>query len=1056
MELFDLITLASIACSLLIFVITFLFLLQGLHRSMLENLQPLLSLLGRRPCLPCSSVDSDNHESNSHQITPSSVPFDISHAPQIKYDVFISFRGSDTRHGFVSHLHKALETQKGVETYIDYKLREGDELSSAFYSAIEQSQIALVILSKDYASSKWCLDELAKIIECMKKYGQIVIPIFYKVDPSDVRHQRGCYENALTKYEERFKGNIMNVEKWRSALKDVANLSGFHSTHFGTDAELMEKVVQRVLNRLNHMHQFDLHGLVGISKPIADLQSLIFCNGTKEIHVVGIWGMGGIGKTTIAGALFHTLCSEYENCYFLANVREQIEKYGMLQLRNNLLCILLEDKDLDAGVPNVALTHVLSRLRRKKILVVLDDVINPDQVSQLVGGRGQHGWLGPGSRIIVTTRDKHVLRKEADDIYEVKALTFYESLQLLTLHAFDGNDIPEGYNYLMVEVVHYAEGVPLALKVLGSFLYGKSVEEWRSQLDKLRKMPFEGIQKVLRLSYDGLDRHEKKILLYIVCFFTCQDVKSDCFGHDVKMLLDACGFSTTIALRTLQDRSLITINFLGRLYVHDLIRQMCQEIVCEEKSEKPGERHHLWDPNDIYHVLKYDKGTDSIKSISLDISEINDLNLTPYAFASMLNLKFLSISGFITGFGRLYNPVSRLEFDNPVHALQDHIILLPNNLRLLHWDCCPFRSLPPKLENLVELHMRYSSLEKLWDSTQNLPNLRKVYLCHSKQLKEVPDLSKAVSLEELNLESCENLVSVHPSIFSLPKLVKLNLSYYKRFKRLPDLSKALSLEELNLNSCENLVSVHPSVFSLPKLVKLDMRNCKMLERLPGVLDEEASASPSASSSLSSNLQYLDLSECVNLKHLPDTFYKLTSLQQLHLFGCKELDTSNLHILFDGLSSLTWLEMGGCHKLYEVPENITNLSLLEWLGLDETNVKSVPESIKHLPHLKHLNLRNCKKLESLPHLMDNCILSERVFTPTPKLLQQHLAHFQSFLQESDRYCDPIYFLFYGNGAPFTLINCPKLERDAIDAIRKYSECCRKGRTEMSKSKRTPPW
>ncbi|MED6182058.1 hypothetical protein PIB30_025134 [Stylosanthes scabra] len=139
---------------------------------------------------------------------------------------------------------------------------------------------------------------------------------------------------------------------------------------------------------------------------------------------------------------------------------------------------------------------------------------------------------------------------------------------------------------------------------------------------------------------------------------------------------------------------------------------MCQEIVCEGKIEKPGERHHLWDPNNIHHVLKYGKGTESIESISLDISKINDLNLSPYSFASMLNLKFLRIYRTNEAFPREY---PEHELDNPVHARQDHIILIPNNLRLLDWDFFPFKSLPPKLENLVELRMSYSSLQKLWD-----------------------------------------------------------------------------------------------------------------------------------------------------------------------------------------------------------------------------------------------------------------------------------------------------------------------------------------------------
>ena len=165
-------------------------------------------------------------------MTSSQSPLSSSHAPKIKYDVFISFRGSDIRYGFLSHLLKALHREK-IEAYVDYKLKEGNELLPALFTAIEESQIALIIFSKDYASSKWCLEELVKITECMMKNGQIVVPIFYNVDPSDVRHQKGCYKNAFAKHEKLFNGNTMNVEKWRTTLKKVASLSGFHSTNFG-------------------------------------------------------------------------------------------------------------------------------------------------------------------------------------------------------------------------------------------------------------------------------------------------------------------------------------------------------------------------------------------------------------------------------------------------------------------------------------------------------------------------------------------------------------------------------------------------------------------------------------------------------------------------------------------------------------------------------------------------------------------------------------------------------------------------------------------------------
>lgn len=150
---------------------------------------------------------------------------------QIKYDVFISFRGTDIRYGFLSHLKKELR-QKQVDAFVDDRLERGDEISPALVKAIEESLISLIIFSKDYASSKWCLEELVKIIECMARNKQVVIPVFYNVDPSDVRHQKGTYGDAFAKHEKN-KRNMSRVQNWRSALNIAANLSGFHSSTFG-------------------------------------------------------------------------------------------------------------------------------------------------------------------------------------------------------------------------------------------------------------------------------------------------------------------------------------------------------------------------------------------------------------------------------------------------------------------------------------------------------------------------------------------------------------------------------------------------------------------------------------------------------------------------------------------------------------------------------------------------------------------------------------------------------------------------------------------------------
>ena len=145
---------------------------------------------------------------------------------QTKYDVFVSFRGTDVRHGFLSHLTKELHA-KQIDAYVDERLESGEEISSALVTAIEGSMISLVIFSQHYASSRWCLEELVKIMECNKVNNQIVIPIFYNVDPTHVRHQTDTYGDAFAKHEQKYDG-MGKLQSWRSALNKAANLSGHH------------------------------------------------------------------------------------------------------------------------------------------------------------------------------------------------------------------------------------------------------------------------------------------------------------------------------------------------------------------------------------------------------------------------------------------------------------------------------------------------------------------------------------------------------------------------------------------------------------------------------------------------------------------------------------------------------------------------------------------------------------------------------------------------------------------------------------------------------------
>ncbi|XP_054780096.1 TMV resistance protein N-like isoform X3 [Prosopis cineraria] len=432
---------------------------------------------------------------------------------QVKHDVFISFRGSDIRSGFLSHLKKELR-RKQVDVYVDDRLERGDEISSALDEAIEGSMIALVIFSKEYASSKWCLQELVKIMERKETSQQIVIPIFYYVPPTDVRNQTGAYAESFNDHEQRFKDNMDKLKIWRSVLTKTANLSGHDSPNFQDESELIDAIVMDVLKKLKvDNHSVPTSQLVGSHENLGSVESLMEINESQEVRFIGIWGMGGIGKTTLAREIYNRFSSEFGSHCFLDKVRE--ESTGITSLYGKLLYELFGEKDLHKNMNDAK-----RRLQRVKALIVLDDVDNPSQLK----GAGQILInLGLGSRVIVTSRDKHVLRSGRIDekyIHEVKGLKFDESLELFSSHAFDQSYPKVGYEELSKMIVHnLAKGNPLALEVLGSHFHSRDEVYWKSELDKLKTCPHRGIQDILRVSYDGLDDMDKEIFLDIAFFF---------------------------------------------------------------------------------------------------------------------------------------------------------------------------------------------------------------------------------------------------------------------------------------------------------------------------------------------------------------------------------------------------------------------------------------------------------------------------------------------------------------------------------------------------------
>ncbi|KAK4777977.1 hypothetical protein SAY87_018164 [Trapa incisa] len=960
--------------------------------------------------------------------------------PEKPYDVFLSFRGSDTRQNFTAVLHDYM-VMAGLRVFRDDdELDIGDKINTIL-EAINKSEICVPIFSETFAESKWCLLEVKRMVE----FKKTIVPIFYKVSVDDVKlkspryntlfTRENTYKKFMQKHEKKY--GKEEVDKWKDALKAATENKGRVLLNQGYP-EFCKDFINEVLKKLGPRERIHADVLIGVDDHLERFTELFDRHSDPTVRYICVHGMGGIGKTALSKAIFNKFSARFDCWKFIENVREKCTiPDGLSKLKKEL------QSNLDGSIQG------------KKLLIILDDVDEYKQINELVG---QHIGYGGGSVIIVTTREKDILGKcyglrDGQVIYfEMNCLQPQDALRLFCKKAFDQDTPLPDFKSLSEQVVAMTGRLPLALTVMGSLLHDhrEKREIWKEVIKRSKDILINDVKKVLKISYDKLDHGQQQIFLDIACLPICRSKPSQ-----MVVMWEACKFHPHISLSVLESKSLIKIQALNRdesfglkyewekyeILIHDQLRDLGRDIVSEEGRLPLTECSRLWQDEEegAFKVLKsLNANRQKVQALSLGNCKMDDLRLSLEQVGTLENLRFL-------------------HHDNGFMDLEEGKLgnLFPKLRYLRYYPSQEFNASNFNLPNLVTLDLSGSNICEDWGGWgslfQGAESLKELILSECHQLKRTPYFPEDTDIERLDLSYCKNLATFHDSIGNLKCLKYLYIDA-TGIVELP--SSIGSLVELKILSLEGtpIPRLPSSISALGKLEHLLVGNSHIREipELPANLHElyvesevlnkmghisrlnnlvhlklvggkQVATSNLDAIERSSKLKSLDL--CLDLREdivLRINFNRLSQLEKLQLC-CHNLKDVPLQ-LPSSLSSLRLWHVSSDTQLCPLPSSLNKLTLSEWskndgyetLGIENLlylNMLSaqycsfdIMEGL-HLPrNIEVLEFDNCELLEELPYLSGCKNLKKLMLNKCVKLKEVSIPRdLKSLISLNIRYC-----------------------------------------------------